>query len=127
MKQIINGVCVAFGFISLGLGVIGIILPILPTTPFLLLSAFLFAKGSQRFHKWFLRTKLYNKYIDQMVGKKEMTAETKRNALTFISVLLLVGFIFSPVWYAKVIIAVIFAGHWYYFLFKVKTAKGRKE
>lgn len=42
------------GCISMVIGIIGIVLPILPTTPFFLLSAFLYAKGSEKFHKWFI-------------------------------------------------------------------------
>lgn len=123
MRKIINAIFVALGFLSLVLGIVGIVLPILPTTPFMLLAAGCFAKGSSRFHKWFIGTKLYRKYIEQTIKNKEMTKENKRNVLAMVSTLLLIGFVFSPVWYAKAIITVIFLGHWYYFLFKIKTIK----
>lgn len=123
MRKIINAIFVALGFLSLVLGIVGIVLPILPTTPFMLLAAGCFAKGSSRFHKWFIGTKLYRKYIEQTIKNKEMTKENKRNVLAMVSTLLLIGFVFSPVWYAKAIITVIFLGHWYYFLFKIKTIR----
>ena len=49
MKKI---VFVTLGCISLALGVVGIVLPILPTVPFFLLTAFCFAKSSERLHSW---------------------------------------------------------------------------
>lgn len=51
------------GVISLGLGIIGVFVPGLPTTPFLLLTAVLFARGSHRMHNWLINHKILGKYI----------------------------------------------------------------
>jgi len=51
------------GTISLGLGLFGIFVPVLPTTPFLLLSAACYARGSQRFYCWLINNRLFGAYI----------------------------------------------------------------
>lgn len=127
MKKIVNSICVALAFLSLGLGMIGIVLPILPTTPFLLLAAALFAKGSERFHKWFMGTGIYRKYVEPAVTQKQMTVKNKIVTLATISILLTIGFIMSPVWYAKAIIAVVLLAHYYFFLFRIKTVRTIKD
>jgi len=60
---ILRGFYVATGTISLALGLVGIVLPILPTTPFLLLSATCYARGSERFHRWLLGNRILGQYI----------------------------------------------------------------
>lgn len=122
MKKILNMICVGLGFVFAGLGVLGVALPVLPTTPFLLAAAFFFAKGSERFHKWFVSTNLYKRYIEQAVKNKAMDKDAKRNMLITLGIIFTIGFIFSPV-FAKVIILIVAAFHFYYFLFKVKTVE----
>ena len=73
---------IIFGIISFILGAIGVVLPILPTTPFLLLSAFLFSKSSDRFHEYLIQTKFYQKYINEMVIERK-TTKKKRNQSLF--------------------------------------------
>ena len=65
------------GFISLLLAFLGVILPILPTVPFLLLSACMFAKASKRIHTWFVSTSVYKNNLQSYVEKKGMTKISK--------------------------------------------------
>lgn len=127
MKKVTKVFCLGMAFLCLTLGAAGMVLPIVPTTPFLLLAAALFAKSSGRFHRWFVRTKLYQKYVEQAFRKKAMTRETKRRTMCVLGTIFLIGFLFTPVWYAKAVIAVIAAGHLYYFLAKIKTVAKEEE
>ena len=69
-NKFIRGVLIVAGTFFLGLGVLGIILPILPTTPFLLLSAACYSRGSNRFYKWLIGNRWFGKYIsDYRSGK----------------------------------------------------------
>ena len=65
------------GFITLGLGIIGIVLPIIPTVPFLLLTSFFFSKGSKRFNDWFTNSKIYKRYLEGFVKNKIMTLKSE--------------------------------------------------
>ena len=126
MKKIVNGICICLGFLSLALGIVGAVLPVLPTTPFLILSAALFAKSSERFHTWLQSTKLYQRYIEDAVHKKQMTKKAKRNMLVTLGIIFTIGIIFSPV-FAKVIILIVAAGHFYYFLCRIKTVEEQEN
>jgi uncharacterized protein len=62
-KRLRRGILVSLGTISLALGIIGIFIPILPTTPFLLLAAGCYAKGSKRFYQWLMKNRWLGSYI----------------------------------------------------------------
>ena len=68
---------IALGFVALALGAIGVPLPLLPTTPFLLLAAFCFAKGSDRLNLWFKSTRLYKNHLESFAVNRAMTLKTK--------------------------------------------------
>ena len=63
-QRIKNVIYTALAFLFLGIGAVGVVVPVLPTTPLLLAAAFFFAKGSVRFHDWFLSTGLYKKHLE---------------------------------------------------------------
>ena len=58
MKNPLKIVWIVLGFLCLGLGTIGIVLPILPTVPFYMATLFCFAKSSKKLHDWFIGTNL---------------------------------------------------------------------
>ncbi len=62
-NQLLRGILIIAGTIFLGFGIIGIFLPILPTTPFLLLSAACYARSSKRFYTWLINNKWFGNYI----------------------------------------------------------------
>ncbi|MBR2044627.1 MAG: YbaN family protein [Agathobacter sp.] len=122
MKKIVNGICVTLAFVCVGLGVIGIVLPILPTTPLFIGAACLFAKGSERFHKWFLNTTLYKKYIESAVKSGTMERKAKRHMMITLAIVFGLGIFFSPV-IAKVIIFIVAAIHFYVLIFRIKSVE----
>ena len=76
----------SLGAISLVLGCLGIFLPLLPTTPFLLLSAFCFSKSSEKFHKALLENKIFGQYIRDYQEKKGVTLKNKIIAISILAI-----------------------------------------
>lgn len=83
-NKIVRILLIFCGFISLALGIIGILLPILPTTPFLLLSAYCFSRSSEKFHFWLLNNKVFGKYIKNYQEGKGLPLRVKITAITFL-------------------------------------------
>jgi uncharacterized protein len=112
---------VILGTISLVLGIIGIILPILPTTPFLLLTAYCYAKGSKRFHEWFIKTKIYKKYLESFVQTRSMTRKHKWTLMIVVDTILIITLILiDNLIISILIISLILIKH-FYFHTQIKT------
>ena len=78
MKQKwIRIVLIIAGTLSVGIGVVGIFVPILPTTPFLLLAAACYARSSQRFYCWLLNNKWFGNYIRSYLERKGVPLKVK--------------------------------------------------
>jgi len=121
---------IILGFICLVLGTIGVFLPVLPTVPFYLVTAFAFAKSSERLHNWFVNIKLYKKNLESFVERKEMTLKTKLSILTTVTLIMSFGFLMMArkgIWIPCVILAVVWLCHIGYFMFRVKTEKSTNE
>lgn len=110
------------GILSTALGAVGVVLPILPTTPFLLLAAFCFAQSSERLHRWFLSTKLYEKHLKDFVQTRAMTLKTKLSLMSMASAMMLLGFLMMEnVPAGRIVIACVWVFHVYYFVFRIRT------
>ena len=118
---------ITLGFITLGLGLIGVILPILPTTPFLLVTSFCFAKGSERFHSWFTNTNIYKKHLESFVKERAMTLKQKVVLLSFVNFMLAFPLILVDVLPMRITIIVLIIIKLYYFIFRVKTITPEEE
>lgn len=126
MKKIKSLIFIFLGLISLGMGIVGIILPILPTVPFLLLTSFFFAKGSEKFNRWFLSTKIYQKHLDGFVKNKVMTIKSELLLLSLVSLML-----FSSMWLidkliVSIVLTILIVIKYLYFIFSIKTVS-KKE
>lgn len=115
------------GFLSFALGCVGIVLPVLPTTPFLLLAAVCFARGSSRIDRWFRQTKVYKNHLEGFIKKREMEWKTKAVILAFASTLLLIAFFMMENVYGRVFILGLILFKYYYFTCRIKTVKKREK
>ena len=111
---------IMIGCISLGLGIIGVILPILPTVPFVLLAAFCFAKSSEKLEDWFKNTKLYR----ENNVKSGMTKQAKVRIMCSVTLLMSIGFIMmglKGIVVGNIVLLIVWVFHMVYFTFGVKT------
>lgn len=112
---------VCIGFISLGLGVIGVFLPVLPTTPFLLLTAYCFMKGSKRFNDWFVSTKIYKDYLENFIKTRSMTLKSKALILVYATFMIAAAAFFVNSTHVRIFLVILIAVKYYYFIFRIKT------
>lgn len=120
-KNPVRIVWLLIGFLAMGLGAVGVVLPVLPTTPFLLLASFCLAKGSARFHRWFTGTKLYKKHLESFVENRTMTLKTKFSLLIPASCMLLLAFLAMQNVYGRLFIIFLILFKYVYFFTRIRT------
>ncbi|MDP2401703.1 MAG: YbaN family protein [Actinomycetota bacterium] len=110
MRHLGRHLLLACGWIALGLAALGAVLPVMPTTPFVLLAAACFMRSSERLHTWLVKHPVFGCHIEDYLAGRGLRARTKVVALTTLwasvsaSVLL-----FVPLVHAKVLIVLIAA------------------
>ena len=121
MKKILY---IVLGCISVGLGALGAVLPVLPTVPFLMLTAFCFARSSEKLDRWFRSTRLYEENLKDFVAGKGMTKKTKIRIMVTVSLLMSIGFVvmgLRGIVSGCVVLGLVWVFHIAYFVFGVRT------
>jgi hypothetical protein len=111
MKKFTRSLLIICGTLCVVLGVLGMIVPVLPTTPFLLLAAVCYARSSDRFYRWLLTNRWFGEYIQNYREGRGLPRREK--VLTIIALWLTIGFtalFVVPVWWGQLILLGIAAG-----------------
>lgn len=113
---------IIFGVFFTILGIIGIFIPILPTTPFLLLSTYLFSKSSTKFYNLIINNKVLGKYIRDYTEKNGISKKNKIISIIFMGIGIIYSFIKMNNLTGRVFLVIIFFSISYHIL-KLKTIK----
>ena len=116
------------GFVGLALGAVGAVLPLLPTFPFLLLAAYGFGKSSARLDRWFKGTRLYRENLADLAAGRGLTRKAKIRIMVTVTILMAAGFIaMHAVAVGRIVLAFVWVGHIFYFLFGVRTLPEKED
>lgn len=121
-KEILMNRLMFFIIASLALiiAVIGIVLPVVPTTPLLMVSCYFYSKSSNKFNTWLINTNLYKKYAKDFVDSRTLSLKRKIFLLSFASIMLLYPLL-TLNFFLKILIVFIYMYLYYYFIFKIQT------
>jgi uncharacterized protein len=98
------------GFLTLGTGVVGIFIPVLPTTPFLLLAAACFLKSSEKMYTWLIGHKVFGKYIENYIKYKAVSRNSKIVSIAVLWAVLSVSLFASDSLHIKLFLLIIGVG-----------------
>lgn len=87
------------GTVFLVLGIIGAVLPVMPTAPFIIVAAACYAKGSQRMHCWLMNNRYFGKYLRDYTEKKGMPVRAKALSILFVWA----GILFSAIFFVDIL------------------------
>ncbi|MDR7855056.1 YbaN family protein [Tissierella sp.] len=114
---------ISLGVVFTGIGAIGVVIPVLPTTPFLILASMFFVKGSEKFDIWLKSTKLYKAYAEDFIKDRSMTLKRKVGLMMLSDFMLAFPLIILDSIYIKVFIISVVIFKYYYFIFRIKTKR----
>ena len=120
--RFIRIVLIVAGTVSLGLGIIGIVLPLLPTTPFLLLTAACYARSSERFYNWLLNNKMFGNFIRNYREGRGIPVRVKILSIALLWIAIIYSTIVVSILLIRIILILIATGVTIHIL-SVKTKK----
>jgi len=122
-NQLLKWILMSAGTIFLGLGLLGVFLPILPTTPFLLLAAACYARSSKRIYDWLIQNKWFGSYIKNYQEGKGIPLKVKILTISILWVtILLSAFSILQIFWVKILLIIIAFGVTIHIL-TIKTCK----
>jgi len=125
-QRIKKAVFMALGFLFIVLAVMGIFLPLLPTTPFVILSALFFSKSSERWHQWLLSNRVFGPILYNWEHSRCIPKFAKMLSFSMIAVFGTISVLsLSAVWLQVVTISII--GYGYYFIANIQTCCKEKS
>jgi uncharacterized membrane protein YbaN (DUF454 family) len=111
MKTWLRVLLISLGVFFIGLASLGIFIPVLPTTPFLLLSAALFARSSDRFYRWLIGNRFFGKYIKDYREGKGVPIKVKMGAIIILWVTICLSIIFGvEILWVRIILVIVAVG-----------------
>jgi Uncharacterized protein conserved in bacteria len=115
------------GVAAMALGAFGIIVPVLPTTPFLLLALYCFARGSKKLSCWFCGTWMYKKYLSEYVRTKSLPLKQKIVIQVCAGGMMIVSLFLIENAMLKALLVICLIIHNWIFIFKIKTRESDKS
>lgn len=110
------------GTLSLVIGIIAFVMPLLPSFPFLLITFILYSKSSDRVYQWFIGTQLYKQNLQSYLNGQGLTKGSKIRIMITITIFMLIGAYFSRnIKWILVLLFIIWVFHLLLFTFKIKT------
>ncbi len=106
-SRALRALLITCGTISLALGIIGIVIPVLPTTPFLLLAAACYVRGSKKFYNWLMCNRVFGSYIQNYRDGRGIPARVKVIAITFLWATILVSIFFVESFFLQMTLLII--------------------
>ncbi|CAM3736203.1 DUF454 domain-containing protein [Rahnella bruchi] len=101
MKRIL---LIMVGWLSVVLATLGVVLPLLPTTPFLLLAAWCFARSSPRFHHWLLHRSWFGSYLRHWHAHRALPKGAKPKAVALIVITFSISIYFVPLLWVRILL-----------------------